>query len=201
MIRWSICPQDSFDRRKRKTCYGWGCLCTRHLHRIITAPTCCKALNCVDTWPQRRQSVISQLRGLTEHSICWWMRKTHSGWWNREICQEASISSLLRLFEIFPPSLASFPGRLLLQMHARCTSPPSPPSEAVGFFSPQPERAENRSEGGEEGDGEEEGRGGGSQAWTRLYDFQHDLHNCMHLMQREYTVPAWMISSYLQTAP
>lgn len=58
-------------------------------------------------------------------------------------------------------------------------------------ISPQLQRAEQEWE-------EEVGeKNEGFQALTRLYHVQHNLHKCMHLMQQEYTVPAWMIGSYL----
>lgn len=87
--------------------------------------------------------MISQLRGLTNHSICWWIHR-HTA--------VDGFNSVRKLpfhpaptFEIFP-LLASFPVRLLLQMHACCTSPPSLPSKTVGFLHRQ--WVQNRSAGG-----------------------------------------------------
>lgn len=130
--------------------------------------------------------VISQLRALTDtlyvDENIDALRLTEQ----TQLCRKASISPFL-LLKYFR-SLQSFPACLLLQMHACCTSTVFSGIQNCGF-SPQP---------GEWRTGE---MGEDSQAWTRLYDFQQHLHNCMHLMQCEYTVPAWMITSYLQTAP
>lgn len=64
---------------KKQKWYSWGCLCTQPLALWITAPPrCCEVLNCVDTWPQSWQSVISQLEGLTDLSICWWIHRSYT---------------------------------------------------------------------------------------------------------------------------
>ncbi len=88
--------------------------------------------------------MISQLRGLTDHSICWWIQR-HRATDRTETTLSESFHFILFLLLKYFPSLSSFPVRLLLQMHACCTSPPSLPSKAVGFLHSQ--RVENRSEG------------------------------------------------------
>lgn len=156
-----------------------------HTTWVIATPTHCKALNCVDTWPQ--QTCDQPAESLDRHSVCWWKYRCTAVDRTDTTLSESFYFALFLLLKYFR-SLHSFPACLLLQMHACCTSTVFSAIQNCGF-SPQP---------GEWRTGE---MGEDSQAWTRLYDFQQHLHNCMHLMQREYTVPAWMITSYLQTAP
>lgn len=125
--------------------------------------------------------------------ICWWIhRHTTADRTDTTLSKKLPFHPV-PTFEIFP-QLACFPGVSLIT-NARLPHEPAfaAPSKTVCFL--HSHRVLNRSEE------EKRTKSGGSQAWTRLYDFQHDLHNCMHLMQREYTVPARMIRSYLRTAP
>lgn len=145
------CTQDTLDSFNRET-KGTVLQVRVLVHTPLalynySTYTHCKALNCVDTWPQWRQSVISQLRGLTDHSICWWIHLHTAADKTDATPSERSHLILFLLLKYFP-GLPSFPARLLLQMRACCCTKPAFAAIQSGGFSAQPKSGEQERERG-----------------------------------------------------
>lgn len=81
-----------------------------HTTWVIATPTHCKALNCVDTWPQ--QTCDQPAESLDQHSVCWWKyRCTVVD--RTDTTLSESFYFAVPTFEIFS-QLAFFPGVSLI---------------------------------------------------------------------------------------